>query len=154
MDVRARSCEHAAELVSLELDGALSLFERALLRRHLQRCGECAVYARQVAAVTEMIRAAPLEPIGVRNDAWRPFRRVSRLVQKVAVTAAVAAVGIWLAVGSLQTNPERGPATGGAAGSTGQAVVNDRYDWSAGLPRSMKVTQQLPGGLYTTSLSY
>jgi predicted anti-sigma-YlaC factor YlaD len=154
MEVRARSCDRATEFVSRELDGELSMFERALLGRHLQRCEPCAVYARQVAAVTEMVRAAPLEPIRVRNDVWRLPRRVSRLVQKVAVTAAVAAVGIWLVVASLETTRGRAPVTGGVAGSKAGAVTDDRHDWSAGLPRSMQVVQLLPGGLYGTSLGY
>ena len=106
MRMPARSCERAAEFVSLELDGELSLFERALLQRHLRGCEQCAEYSRRVAAVTEMVRTAPLEPIRVPNDVWRRPRRLPRLVQKTAVGVAVAAVAIWAVVASLPTTSQ------------------------------------------------
>jgi ferric-dicitrate binding protein FerR (iron transport regulator) len=151
MDVRATSCERSTTFVSLELDGELSLFERALLRRHLQRCGECAAYARQVTAVTEMVRAAPLEPIRVRN-VWQSRRRVSRVVQGVGATAAVAALAIWLGVGAVGTTREHAPFNTGSSPSKAVATSDGRYDWPAGLPRTVQAVQQVPGGLYTVGV--
>jgi predicted anti-sigma-YlaC factor YlaD len=152
MDVYARSCERAAEFVSLELDGELSLFERALLQRHLHRCEQCAAYARRVKATTELLRAAPLEPIRVAA-VWHVPRRSRRIVRSAAVTGAVAAAAIWLAVVSLQGSPQRVPTSGGTVAANQRTATDDRHDWSAGLPRSQQVIQQIPGGLYSGNLN-
>src|SRR5438445_586854 len=96
MELRPRACERASEFVSLELDGELSLFERAILRRHLQRCERCAASSRQITALTEMVRTAPVEQIRVSIDIWRRRRRAFRVVQSVAATAAVATVALWV----------------------------------------------------------
>ena len=89
MEPRSRACERASEFVSLELDGELSLFERAILRRHLQRCERCAAYSHEITALTEMVRAAPAEQIRVSIDVWSRRRRVYRVVQSVAATAEI-----------------------------------------------------------------
>jgi predicted anti-sigma-YlaC factor YlaD len=145
MVVRPRTCERAAELVSLALDDELSRFERALLARHLRRCGACSDYAARVTAATELLRDAPLEavPLPIAIPSFR--RRYSRVVQSVAATAAVAAFGIWFAVSS--------------AGNVSERAQQGRFDVSAGLasdtasvwpgsvvPKHSPVTSFLPGG--------
>jgi anti-sigma factor RsiW len=152
MEVHARSCDRSAEFVSLELDGELSLFESALLRRHLDRCEQCAAYARRVKATTELVRAAPLEPMRV-PAVWHVPRRSWRVVRSAAVTAAVAAAAIWLAVASLQSSPQRVPTSGGTVAASQRTATDDRHDWSAGLPHSQKVLQLVPGGLYSENLN-
>ena len=153
MEVHARSCDRAAEFVSLELDGELSLFESALLQRHLHRCEQCAAYARRVKATTELVRAAPLEPIRV-PAVWRVPRRSWRIASSAAVTAAVAAAAIWLAVASLQSSPQgSAPTIAGPAGANTRTATDDRRDWSTGLPRSQQVVQLVPGGLHTENLN-
>jgi anti-sigma factor RsiW len=151
MELRPKSCERAAEFVSLELDGELSLLERAILKRHLQRCEPCAVYARQITALTEMMRTAPAEQIRVQIDTWRLRRRVYRVLQSGAATAAVAAVAIWLGIVASGTPREHAPNPTVSPRSTAGAVSDDRYDWPAGLPRTVPLIQLFPGGLYTAS---
>ena len=101
MEIRPRVCERAAQFVSLELDGELSLFERAMLKRHLHRCEPCAAYARDVTGLTGLLRAAPVEQIRLPIAFSLQRRRVSRVLPRVAATAAVAAVGIWFGISSL-----------------------------------------------------
>jgi predicted anti-sigma-YlaC factor YlaD len=151
MEVRPQACERAAELVSLELDGELSLLERALLRRHLQRCEPCAAYARNVTAVTGMLRVAPLEQVRVQLGVWKHPRRLSQLVQSVAATAAVVTIAIGIAIGASGSKQRPGPAVTAGSASAGKGT-NDRFDWSAGLPHSVQFVQLSPGGLYTASL--
>jgi len=150
MELRPRACERASEFVSLELDGKLSLFERAILRRHLQRCERCAAYSHRTTALTEMVRTAPVEQIRVSIDIWRRRRRVSRVVQSVAATAAVATVAIWFGIGAATRSiREHNPVSPVGSGSAAGAVSDDRYDWPAGLPRTVPLIQLFPGGLYT-----
>ena len=147
MDVRPRTCERAAELVSLALDDELSRFERELLTRHLRRCDACADYAAQVTAATEILRGAPLEAVRVPIAIPSFRRRFSRVGQSVAATAAVAAFGIWFAV-SL-------------SGNVSERAQQSGFDVSAGLSsdassvwpgsvvpkrRPGPVTPFLPGG--------
>src|SRR5215831_11917857 len=98
MDARPKTCDRAAELVSLDLDGELSRFERVLLARHLGRCATCADYAAEVTAATKVLRSAPLEAL--REPVALPTirRRFPRVIGHIAATAAVAAFGIWFAV--------------------------------------------------------
>jgi ferric-dicitrate binding protein FerR (iron transport regulator) len=151
MDIRPRICERAAHFVSLELDGELSLFERTMLKRHLQRCERCAAYARDVTAHTQMLRAAPLEEIRLPMDFSLQRRRVFRVLPSIAATAAVAAVGIWFAFSSL--GDTRVPANVGSFrpghGVVVRSISDDRYDWPAGLPRTAQVIELGPGSLYT-----
>jgi anti-sigma factor RsiW len=153
MELRPKFCERASEFVSLELDGELSLFERAILRRHLQRCERCAAYSHQITAMTEMVRTAPVEQIHVSIDIWRRRRRVFRVVDSVAATAAVAAVAIWLGIGASRTTHQHAPAGAVNPASAVGALLNDRNDWPAGLPRTARLIQLSPGGLYTSSLN-
>jgi predicted anti-sigma-YlaC factor YlaD len=151
MEVRPKACERAAQFVSLELDGELSLLERAMLKRHLQRCGPCAAYARDVGGLTELLRAAPMEQIRLPTVFFSlRRRRLSRVLPSIAATAAMAAVGIGLTI-SLFGNAGGPIHIGGSSGSriAARAVSDDRYDWSAGLPRTVQIVQLGPGSLYT-----
>jgi anti-sigma factor RsiW len=147
MDVRPRACERAAEYHSLELDGELSLFERAMLKRHLQRCESCAFDARQISGLVELLRAAPAEQIRVSIVVARPRRRVVGIVQSVAATAAVAAVGVWLGIGSSGTTRAPHRVDTFSSQRLAGAVADDRFDWPAGLPRTIHVTRLFPGNL-------
>jgi anti-sigma factor RsiW len=149
MDIRSKSCERAAKFVSLEVDGELSSFEQAILRRHLQRCEVCAVYACEIRDLTALLRAAPVEHLRFRIDVGPRRRWGFRVVERAAATAAVAATGLWLGLSSTGSTRERVHVpTLDARGAAG-AVVDDRLDWAAGLPRTVHVIRLLPGGLYT-----
>jgi anti-sigma factor RsiW len=144
MDLRPRTCERAAELVSLALDDELSRFERALLTRHLRRCGACADYTARVTAATELLRHAPLEAVRVPVALPIFRRRFSRVVQSVAATAAVAAFGIWFAVSS-SGNVREDAQLGRVDFSAG--LVSDTSDWPGSVvPKRPPVTPFLPGG--------
>jgi hypothetical protein len=144
MDVRPKTCERAAELVSLALDDELSRFERALLARHLRRCGPCADYAARVTATTELLRCAPLEAVGTPITLPSLRRRYARAVQSVVATAAVAAFGIWFAVSSSGNVRERAQQSGFAVSA---ALASDTSDWPGSVhPKRPPVTPFLSGG--------
>jgi anti-sigma factor RsiW len=152
MDFRPASCEQAARFVSLDLDGELSRFERALLKRHLGRCARCTEEARRTAALTALLRSVPLEemsmPVGVSR------RRGSRLtvIQSVAAVACVAVAGSWFGL-SMADRPPSHPAVHvqHQAQPIAAKVVasDDRFDWQAGGPaRGQRFIQFVPGGLH------
>jgi predicted anti-sigma-YlaC factor YlaD len=84
-------------LVSLGLDGELSQVEQASLGAHVGRCAACAEFARDLDALTQELRTAPLERPTV---AQVPARRRSAL-RTLHVGAAAAAVILAAGFGSL-----------------------------------------------------
>jgi predicted anti-sigma-YlaC factor YlaD len=151
MEIRPKSCERAAQFVSLELDGELSRFERAMLKRHLQRCEPCAAYARDVIGLTGLLRAAPAEEIRLPLVFSLHRRRVFRMLPSVAAAVAVAAVGVWFGIsspGNTRVPTHIGTFSSGSGVAVG-ALSDDRYDWPAGLPRTVQMIQLGPGSLYT-----
>lgn len=88
-------CDRVRAQISLELDGELSQFERAMLAAHLARCPDCRAYEAEVTAFTRALRAAPLERVETRVVVRRP-RRVAavRLPASVAAVLALAVVGV------------------------------------------------------------
>jgi anti-sigma factor RsiW len=93
----------------VDIDGGLSTFEKRLLDRHLDGCGECRTFAEEAALFTLTLRSAALEPAHVVIAV--PRRRgsfVSSAVASVGSIAAVAAAAM-LAFGTHNstTAPER-----------------------------------------------
>jgi anti-sigma factor RsiW len=101
--LRRQSCERAHSWVSLELDGELSPFERSLLGAHLEQCSGCRTFRADVNALTNELRAAPLEyperPVLVPERRRSPFRAL----QVSAAALAVVAVGLGSLIGSLRS---------------------------------------------------
>ena len=97
-DVIPVRCERSREWASLRLDGMLSIFESALLDRHLRRCADCRGFAAAVSAQTQLLRNAELEEPGRRFEA--PARRSHRRrsAAGAALAAGVAAVAAVFAV--------------------------------------------------------
>ena len=90
--VHAR-CDRARQWASLELDGELSSFERALLENHLAGCPACAEFRAEIGGLTGALRAAPYEPFeGIVLGRIR--RRVRLRLAPAAAAMAVAAVGL------------------------------------------------------------
>ena len=151
MEVRRVACERTARFVSLDLDGELSRFERAMLVRHLETCPRCAAEATMIRDLTLRLRTAPLErlpsPIVVR---W-PRRRVGRFAQSAMAAAAVAVAGVWFGIASSQR--ARAPVIAFTPNAAAVAAAGGRYDWPAGLPRSPRMVQLVPGGLYTSGVT-
>jgi anti-sigma factor RsiW len=147
MQLVSARCESARRLVSLDLDGELSRFERAMLGRHLRRCADCAECARRTVAITQLLRSVPLEEIRLPTDAYRrPHRRGRALAMGTATFAAVL-VGALFSVRSAGNEPARL-----LASPRLPAVENfseGRFDWPAGLPRNAHIVQFVPGGRFT-----
>jgi hypothetical protein len=102
---------------SLRLDRELSEIEVASLRAHSRRCVACASFARELAAVTRELRAAPPERPAARVAA--PRRR-SATVRVLQLSAAAAAVVLAAGLGSLAgflSSPRTGAPTTAAAAS-------------------------------------
>jgi hypothetical protein len=73
----------------------LSLFESALLDRHLRRCADCRDFAAGAAAQTQLLRSAeleqPLRPVVIPAGRRRPVRRVAAGALTAAASIAAAA---------------------------------------------------------------
>jgi predicted anti-sigma-YlaC factor YlaD len=99
-------CDRARQWASLELDGELSSFERALLENHLAECPSCTQFRAGIGGLTGALRAAPYEPFeGVALARVR--RRLRMRLAPAAAAMAVAAVGLGslLASSSFQGSP-------------------------------------------------
>ncbi len=148
MNVRPTTCERTAQLVSLDLDGQLSYFERRLLAHHLVRCAACREQARRTTAVTQLLRPEPLEPVQLPGLPSRP-RRTRRAARALALAsvASVAAVFAWIGFGPTVG---QGPsALSGPVRTTAMRPPNDRFDWASGPPRATQIVQFVPGGRFT-----
>jgi predicted anti-sigma-YlaC factor YlaD len=86
-------CERARQWASLELDGELSTFERALLDAHVEGCASCGEFRAEIGSLTGALRAAPHERFeGVVIGRMR--RRARMRLAPAAAAMAVAAVGL------------------------------------------------------------
>jgi predicted anti-sigma-YlaC factor YlaD len=99
-------CDRARQWASLELDGELSSFERALLANHVAGCPSCKAFRAEIGGVTTALRAAPYEPFG-GIVLGRIRRRASMRLAPAAAAMAVAAVGLGslLASSSFRGSP-------------------------------------------------
>jgi anti-sigma factor RsiW len=92
-------CERSRQSISLRLDGQLSMFEGALLDRHLRGCSSCRAFAQGLTAQTSLLRGALLEqlesPVDVPEGRRRPVRAaaVTVLGAFAAAAAAITLVG-------------------------------------------------------------
>jgi anti-sigma factor RsiW len=157
MEARRVACERTSRFVSLDLDGELSRFERALLVRHLARCDRCAAEADMIVGLTQSLRAAPLEPLPAPIVVLGRRRRTrSRVTRSALAMASLAAVGIWfgVTVAGHTTAPGIGVTPGTSTGTAAVAASDGRSDWPAGLPRSPQMIRLVPGGLYTSGSQF
>jgi predicted anti-sigma-YlaC factor YlaD len=146
---RPASCEQAAQFVSLDLDGELSRFERAMLQRHLARCPRCAEEARRTASLTELLRSVPPEQMSMPVEVSRRRRSRLAVLQGVAGVAVVAIAGAWLGLSIADRETNRPVARIQSQVPTAKVgASDDRFDWQAGGPaRGQYVVQFVPGGL-------
>ena len=96
----SRSCQNARALISQELDQELSEIRRAALRAHLRECAACVELARELDAVTSLLRAAPLEQPPYSALVLAPARRGIRRPLRLVIAAAMA-VAASTAAGAL-----------------------------------------------------
>jgi predicted anti-sigma-YlaC factor YlaD len=134
--VRTLECERARLQASLRLDGELSEIEQASLRAHRRHCVACAIFERDLAALTGELRAAPPQKpaarvapaAGVSPTAGVALaRRRSATVRVLQLSAAAAAVVLAAGLGSLAGSlSSPGPRTTTQAASVkphGAAVI-------------------------------
>jgi predicted anti-sigma-YlaC factor YlaD len=125
-------CDRARQWASLELDGELSTFERALLESHLEACPSCAEFRAEIGGVTGALRAAPHEQFaGVVLGRVR--RRVRMRLAPAAAAMAVAAVGLGSIVASSSFQ-------GGSVARFAQHVDVSPDAASAATPDTMNVS--------------
>ena len=111
MPVHSPICDRAHAWVSRGLDGQLNELSRLALRRHLDRCADCAKYAADVDLFTSVLRDAPLEEYRCDPGAFRRRRqaRARRLVPSVAALALVSAVTGVAVSHQLELSQNRAP---------------------------------------------
>ena len=86
--------------MSLQLDEETSQLERRMLDAHMARCEDCQTYAADVAVFTNLLRAAPLEPLERPIVVQRPRRLgLDRAQVSLAAGVAIAVVGSMLQFG-------------------------------------------------------
>ena len=92
-------CDRARAWASLLPDRELSELERKLLDRHLAGCAGCSAFAREVAALTELIRHEELLPLPqpVSIPAWRRHSALRGRLGSLGAAAAVALMAIGIA---------------------------------------------------------
>ena len=120
------SCERVRAWAALAPDGVLSEIEQRLLDAHLERCGACSAFAVDVDALTERLRAAPLEQ--PRLPAFRAprLRRQLRLSYVTASAAAVAAAIVGGTVIGGVATPDRPSSSPPPLLVDNRAVQNDK----------------------------
>jgi hypothetical protein len=120
--VRPARCDRSREAISLRLDGVLSLFESALLDRHLRRCADCRDFAAGAAAQTQLLRSAaleqPLRPVVIPAGRRQVRRVAAGALTAVASVAAAAAVTL-----SPNGHSNQGTASASSQVETGAPVV-------------------------------
>jgi anti-sigma factor RsiW len=93
-------CERSIKAISLRLDGEITELESAALDRHLAECERCSEIAAHTAAMTAVLREAPLVELERQVVVTSPRRARRQLVRR---TAAVVLVGAGLAVAAGTT---------------------------------------------------
>ncbi|MDX6438262.1 MAG: hypothetical protein QOF45_845 [Gaiellaceae bacterium] len=131
-NLRTASCERARAAAALEVDGALSQLECAVLDAHVSRCADCRAFRREIVALTAALREAPIEPF--RVQLVLPYRwRVRAVATRVAAVAAAAAV----AVTSLSTAADVERSTSPERQATARDTYYESIDYELYLMRAM-----------------
>lgn len=101
-------CDRVRSQLSLQLDGELSQLERAMVGRHLRRCGECRAFQVDVEAFCQALRDAPVERMQVPVVVSRSRRSVAfRLQATAAAAVALIALGIGFELSASDSQQQR-----------------------------------------------
>jgi predicted anti-sigma-YlaC factor YlaD len=109
-----RECDRARQWASIDVDGQLSEFERTLLDAHLVGCQSCAEFRREIAQLTQVVRAAPAAQLTRPIEIARVRRRYGLRLAPAAAAMAAAVLGLGSLLASSQLH----------TGSVGNAVVH------------------------------
>jgi predicted anti-sigma-YlaC factor YlaD len=109
-----RECDRARQRVSIDVDGELSEFERALVDAHLASCQPCSEFRREIAGLTQTVRAAPSIELTRPIEIARLRRRYGLRLAPAAAAMAAVVVGLGSLVASTQLR----------SGSVGNAVIH------------------------------
>ena len=89
------SCDRTRALIARQLDAPLSELERRAVALHTTRCAACRAFEHDSGWITDVLRAAPLEPLPRPVTITLPSRRLpQRIVANVAAAAALVAVAL------------------------------------------------------------
>jgi anti-sigma factor RsiW len=103
--VRPLVCDRVRGQISLALDGELSQLERAMLSSHVERCASCRAYQAGSAALTSLLRGAPLEAMARPVLVHRRRRSIAGTRVQVAAVAAIAVAALVGAGQLMQSEP-------------------------------------------------
>ena len=131
-------CQTARARATHDLDGELSEFEEHLLRQHLERCPDCAVFADEIAATVSMLRAAPLERFSVGLSFRR--HRPRRSFQRVALGAASALAAVAVLTVATSTYRSDDPFSRAPSGGSSDEIVQTA---PSELPRGVPLTTRI-----------
>jgi len=109
-----RECDRARQWASIDVDGQLSEFERTLLDAHLVGCQSCAEFRREIARLTQVVRAAPAAQLTRPIEVARVRRRYGLRLAPAAAAMAAAVLGLGSLLASSQLH----------TGSVGDGVVH------------------------------
>ena len=115
------SCQTARAWATCDLDGELSELEGHLLRRHLERCPDCAAFAAEIAATASMLRATPLERFSVALSFRR--RRPRPTFQRIALGAATGLAAVAVLGVATTTYQSENPLSRAPSGGSGDEIV-------------------------------
>jgi predicted anti-sigma-YlaC factor YlaD len=131
-------CERSRQSISLRLDGQLSLFESALLERHLRNCPSCRAFAADVVDETRLLRAAPLELPEHRLELALPVRR--QPIRAVAVTLAGAVAAAAAALVLVAPGGAPSESASRLTGPHQRVLVDVATQWQTGVPQTTSVS--------------
>ena len=132
------SCQTARARATHELDGELSELEGHLLRRHLDCCPDCAVFAEEIAATASLLRATPLERFSVGLSFRR--RRPRHSFQRIALGAATGLAAVAVLGVATTTYQSESPVSRAPSGGTGEEIVRTA---PLELPRGVPLTTHI-----------
>jgi anti-sigma factor RsiW len=100
----SHACDRARAQISSRIDEELSELEHARLDLHLAGCTACRAYEADVMAVTNLVRAAPLETLEFPVFVARRRRSALGQFELAAAVALAAAIGLGSMFSALGTS--------------------------------------------------
>jgi anti-sigma factor RsiW len=106
---RSVVCDRVRSQVSLRIDGDLSQLESRMVDAHLVRCAECRAFESGAAALTDLLRAAPFEPLETPVAVRLPARTwVARAQIGMAAAIALVFFGVASQLAQRPSDPSFG----------------------------------------------